>query len=33
MNFTGVNYAVRYGFFKEQLEVMLNGTLAYDLSG
>ena len=30
MNFTGVNYAVRYGFFREQLEVMLNGTLAYN---
>nr|WP_314559667.1 transporter [uncultured Capnocytophaga sp.] len=30
MNFTGVNYAVRYGFFREQLEVMLNGTFAYD---
>nr|WP_314288711.1 transporter [uncultured Capnocytophaga sp.] len=30
MHFTGVNYAVRYGFFREQLEVMLNGTLAYD---
>ena len=30
MDFTGMNYAVRYGFYKEELEVMLNGTLAYD---
>ncbi|AMD84188.1 Putative MetA-pathway of phenol degradation [Capnocytophaga haemolytica] len=30
MDFTGVNYAVRYGFWREQFEMMLNGTLAYD---
>ena len=30
MHFVGVNYATRYGFFKEELEVMLNGTLAFD---
>lgn len=30
MHYAGINYAVRYGFFRERLEAMLNGTLAYD---
>ena len=30
MHYVGLNYAVRYGFYREQLEVMLNGILAYD---
>lgn len=29
IDFTGLNYAIRYGFLTEKLEVMLNGTLMY----